>query len=91
MLRRMSIKSFLQMEAEDIGIPVFIPVFALEEKRKYRKILASNMMLRDKKEAMSLLQRAGIQFPGALMPRDGFINSIRDPKSPVKKRIGKVM
>lgn len=63
----------------------------LRKKREYRKISASDMILRDNKEAMALLQRTGNQFPGTLIPRDGFINSIRDPKSPVKKRIGKVM
>ena len=62
----------------------------LRKKRKYRKNSVLDMMLRDKKEAMSLLQRAGIQFPGALIPRDGFINSIRDPKSPVKKELKKL-
>ena len=56
----------------------------------YRRILLSDRMFRDKKEAMSLLQRAGIQFPGALIPRDGFTNSIRDPKSPVKKELKKL-
>ena len=48
------------------------------------------MILRDNKEAMSLLQRAGHQLSGGLIPRDGFINSIRDPKSPVKKELKKL-
>ena len=39
---------------------------------------------------MSLLQRAGHQLSGWLIPRDGFINSIRDPKSPVKKELKKL-
>ena len=56
----------------------------------YQRILLSDRMFRDKKEAMSLLHRAGIQFPGALIPRDGFRNSICDPQFPVKKRIEKV-
>ena len=79
------------MEAEDSGIPVFIPFFTLEEKRKYRKISVSDMILRDNKEAMSLLQRAGHQLSGWLIPRDGFINSIRDPKSPVKPGLENVV
>ena len=62
----------------------------LRKKREYRKISVSDMILRDKKEAMALLQRTGNQFPGTLIPRDGFINSIRDPKSPVKKELKKL-
>lgn len=62
----------------------------LRKKREYRKISASDMILRDNKEAMSLLQRAGHQLSGWLIPRDGFINSIRDPKSPVKKELEKL-
>ena len=51
----------------------------------YRRILLSDRMFRDKKEAMSLLQRAGHQLSGGLIPDDGFANSIRDPRVPVKK------
>ena len=34
-----------------------------------------------KKEAISLLHRAGLQLPGTLMPHDGFIHSIRESSS----------
>lgn len=44
----------------------------------------------DKKEAISLLQRAGLQLPGTLMPHDGFIHSIRESSSPVKMKFGSV-
>ena len=56
----------------------------------YQRILLSDRMLRDKKEAMSLLQRAGHQLSGALIPHDGFIHSIRENDSPVKQIIGDV-
>ena len=44
----------------------------------------------DKKEAISLLQRAGLQLPGTLMPHDGFIHSIRESASPVNMKFGNV-
>ena len=44
----------------------------------------------NKKEAMSLLQQQGLQLPGLLIPHDGFINSIRDPRSPVKPKMNNV-
>lgn len=43
----------------------------------------------NKKEAVSLLQRAGLQLPGWL-PQDGFVNSIRDTQSNVKVRMNDV-
>ena len=44
----------------------------------------------NKKEAMSLLQQQGLQLPGLLIPHDGFINSIRDQRSPVKPKMNNV-
>ena len=44
----------------------------------------------NKKEAVSLLQRAGHQLSGTLMPRDGFIHSIREKNSPVKPKFNDV-
>ena len=44
----------------------------------------------NKKEAISLLQRARLQLPGGLMPRDGFIHSIRESSSPVKAKFQNV-
>ena len=38
----------------------------------------------NKKDAITLLQSAGLQLPGSLIPRDGFIHSIRENNSPVK-------
>ena len=43
----------------------------------------------NKKEAVSLLQQAGLQLPGWL-PQDGFVNSIRDTQSNVKVRMNDV-
>lgn len=43
----------------------------------------------DKKEAVSLLQRAGLQLSGGL-PQDGFIHSIRDKGSKVKWKFNNV-
>lgn len=40
----------------------------------------------NKKEATSLLHRAGLQLPGTLIPHDGFIHSIRENASPVKPK-----
>ncbi|MGM9550381.1 MAG: hypothetical protein ACI3V5_11150 [Faecousia sp.] len=39
-----------------------------------------------KNEAITLLQRAGLQLPGGLIPHDGFIHSIRENASPVKAK-----
>ena len=44
----------------------------------------------NKKEAVSLLQRAGLQLPGSPIPRDGFIQSIRENDSPVKYKFKNV-
>ena len=44
------------------------------------------MLYINKKEALSLLQGAGLQLPSGLMPRDGFIHSIREKASPVKPK-----
>ena len=44
----------------------------------------------NKKEAVSLLQSAGLQLPGSLIPRDGFIHSIRENNSPVKYKFKNV-
>lgn len=44
----------------------------------------------NKKEALSLLQGAGLQLPSGLMPRDGFIHSIREKASPVKPKFENV-
>ncbi len=44
----------------------------------------------NKKEADSLLHRAGHQLSGSLIPRDGFYHSIRENDSPVKSRFNDV-
>jgi len=44
----------------------------------------------NKKEAVSLLQRDGHQLSGRLIPRDGFIHSIRESGSPVKPKFNSV-
>ena len=44
----------------------------------------------NKKEADSLLQSAGHQLSGGLIPRDGFYHSIRENGSPVKSRFNDV-
>ena len=44
----------------------------------------------NKKEATTLLQRAGLQLPGSLIPRDGFIHSIRENASPVNPKFENV-
>ena len=49
-----------------------------------------SMLYWNKKEATSLLQQAGLQLPGLLMPRDGFIHSIRESASPVKVKFDDV-
>ncbi len=43
----------------------------------------------NKKEATTLLQRAGVQFPSAL-PQDGFVHSIREKGSPVNAKLENV-
>ncbi len=40
----------------------------------------------NKKEALTLLHRAGLQLPGSLIPDGGFIHSIRENDSPVKPK-----
>ncbi len=43
-----------------------------------------SLLYANKKEAVSLLHRAGHQLSGTLIPRDGFYHSIRENGSPVK-------
>lgn len=45
----------------------------------------------NKEKTTKVLKSAGNPIPRGLSSLDGFVNSIRDAKSPVKKRIGKVM
>lgn len=49
-----------------------------------------SMLYWNKKEAILLLQRTGLQLPGSLIPRDGFIHSIREKNSPVKPKFENV-
>lgn len=48
------------------------------------------LLYANKKEALSLLQRAGHQLSGTLIPHDGFYHSIREKTSPVKPKFNDV-
>ena len=48
------------------------------------------LLYANKKEALSLLQRAGHQLSGTLIPHDGFYHSIREKASPVKPKFNDV-
>ena len=48
------------------------------------------LLYNNKKEAMTLLQGAGLQLPRGLIPRDGFLHSIREKESPVKPKFENV-
>ena len=46
-----------------LDIPVFIAVFTFEEKRKYRKISVSDMILRDKKKPCRFFNGPDTNYP----------------------------
>lgn len=48
------------------------------------------LLYANKKEALSLLRRAGHQLTGTLIPHDGFYHSIREKASPVKLKFNYV-
>ena len=48
------------------------------------------LLYANKKEAVSLLRRAGHQLSGRLIPHDGFYHSIRESASPVKPKFESV-
>lgn len=54
------------------------------------KAMVNSLFFTGTKKAISLLQGAGLQLPGTLMPHDGFIHSIRESASPVKMKYGNV-
>lgn len=49
-----------------------------------------SMLYWDKKEAITLLRQAGLQLPSASIPHDGFIHSLQEENSPVKRKIGDI-
>lgn len=49
-----------------------------------------SLLFANKKEAISLLQRAGHKLSGTLMPHDGFYHRIREKNSPVKPKFDNV-
>ena len=49
-----------------------------------------SLLYANKKEARSLLHRAGHQLSGSLIPHDGFYHSIRENNSPVKPKMNDV-